>query len=211
MSHSEGNSSAGTRGSYDVLIVGVGGQGVLTMGELITQAAVSQGIPANFYPMKGMAQRGGSVSTQVRLGRRGVGPRIPEAGADLVIAMEVSEALLALRFIKAGGEVLLFDNVWLPMTAVLGDSAYPSTDTVLAQVRKSGAKVCRLSHERLPVYSGLPVPANVYVLGAALGSSCLGDVIEASVVTRVMRDRWTKDAQRNIYALKAGLKVRFEE
>lgn len=55
--------------NYDILIVGVGGQGVLTICELITEAATHAGIPANFYPTKGMAQRGGFVKAQVPAGQ----------------------------------------------------------------------------------------------------------------------------------------------
>ena len=91
---------------YDIYLVGVGGQGVLTIGEIITTAAFRKGIPVNFYPTKGMAQRGGFVKAQLRLGRETVGPSIPEKGADLVIATEVSETLKAVRFIKPGGDAL---------------------------------------------------------------------------------------------------------
>jgi indolepyruvate ferredoxin oxidoreductase beta subunit len=89
--------------NYDIYLVGVGGQGVLTIAELITEAAYLQGLPVNYYPTEGMAQRGGFVKAQVRLGRGFVGPNIPEKGADLAISMELSESLKAVRFIKPGG------------------------------------------------------------------------------------------------------------
>ena len=75
--------------TFDIYFVGVGGQGVLTIGEIIAEAAFRKNIPVNFYPTKGMAQRGGFVKAQLRLGRTTVGPSIPEKGADLVIATEV--------------------------------------------------------------------------------------------------------------------------
>ena len=55
--------------TYDVFLVGVGGQGVLTIGDILAEAALGQGTPVNLYPTKGMAQRGGFVKAQVRLGR----------------------------------------------------------------------------------------------------------------------------------------------
>ena len=58
-----------SRITYDIYFVGVGGQGVLTIGEIITEAAYRKGLPVNFYPTKGMAQRGGFVKAQFRLGR----------------------------------------------------------------------------------------------------------------------------------------------
>ena len=81
-------------------------------------AAVS--LPVNFYPTKGMAQRGGSVKVQVRLGRAVVGPDIPEHHADLAIAMERSEALKAIRYIKPGADFLLYGHVWEPTKVMLG-------------------------------------------------------------------------------------------
>ncbi len=99
---------------FDLYLVGVGGQGVLTIGDVITEAALGSGIPANFYPTKGMAQRGGFVKAQVRLGRAMVGPQIPEKGADLAIAMELSESLRAVRFVRPGGE---FAALWARVAA----------------------------------------------------------------------------------------------
>src|SRR4030042_1549155 len=98
---SNGDSAAGI--PFDIYFVGVGGQGILTIGEIITEAAFCNNIPVNFYPTKGMAQRGGFVKAQLRLGRTRIGPAIPEKGADMVIATEVSEALKAVRHIKPGG------------------------------------------------------------------------------------------------------------
>ena len=71
----------------DILLVGVGGQGVLTIGDLLVRAAFATDVPASFCPTKGMAQRGGFVKVEVRLGAEGVGPRIGEHCADIVLAM----------------------------------------------------------------------------------------------------------------------------
>ncbi len=57
--------------TFDIYLVGVGGQGVLTIGEIITETAFRAGLPVSFYPTKGMAQRGGFVKAQCRIGRRG--------------------------------------------------------------------------------------------------------------------------------------------
>jgi hypothetical protein len=122
----------------DIFLIGVGGQGLLTIGEVIADAAVALDLPVCFYPYKGMAQRGGLVKAQLRLGRSAVGPNIPPRGADLVIAMEVSEALRAVRVLRPGGEFLLFGERWLPTAVLLGKAAYPALETVLEQVRAAG-------------------------------------------------------------------------
>jgi indolepyruvate ferredoxin oxidoreductase beta subunit len=190
---------------YDVYLVGVGGQGVLTIGDLIAEAALRNEIPVSFYPTKGMAQRGGAVKARVRLGREGAGPNIPEKGADLVIAMEVSEALKAVRFIKPGGDFVLFGHVWPPTAVMLGKAPYPALDQVLEQVRGAGASVHYLDPEDLPLHEGARVPANVYVLGVAAGHTGLGQLLPPSELEAAMQAKWARGTERNDRAFEAGL------
>jgi len=196
-----------SRIAFDIYLVGVGGQGVLTIGEIITAAAFQKGIPVNFYPTKGMAQRGGFVKAQLRIGRETVGPSIPEKGADLVIATEVSELLKAVRFIKPGGDVLLFGFVWAPTAVMLGKAPYPTLEQVTEQVVAAGGAMRHIAPERLPSYEGVPVPDNIYVLGAALAQTRLCEILAVSDVAGIVRNRWKRGAERNLFALDAGVKA----
>ena len=212
---------------YDIFLAGVGGQGVLTIGDLIAEAALRQGVPVSFYPTKGMAQRGGFVKAQLRLGRQAAGPAIPERGADLLVSMEVSETLKGVRFVKPGGEVVLFGQVWPPTAVMLGKAPYPALEQVLEQVEKEtgrqgdketrgqgdretggqgeGGRVHYLDPERLPLYEGVPVPANMFVLGAAVGRTGLGRVLDPAGVAEVVRGRWKRGGERNVFAFWAGV------
>jgi len=192
---------------YDIYFVGVGGQGVLTIGEIITEAAFRQGVPVNFYPTKGMAQRGGFVKAQLRLGRDAVGPSIPEKGADLVVATEVSEALKAVRFIKPEGDFVLFGQVWEPTAVMMGKAAYPALDQVFDAAQEAGGKTHYIAPESLPLLEGLPVPDNVYTLGVAMAQTRLGEVLDVSAVAEVIRTRWKKGVERNQFAFEAGLRL----
>jgi len=192
---------------YDVYLVGVGGQGVLTIGDLLTEAALESGVAVSFFPTKGMAQRGGFVKAQLRLGREMVGPQIPVRGADLVIAMELSEALKAVKFVRPGGEFLLFGHVWQPTAVMLGKAPYPTLEQVLAQVEHAGALLRYLDPRGLPVYDGAPVAANVYVLGAALGATELREVLDPVLVAGLVEGRWKRGAGRNRAAFQAGLEA----
>lgn len=193
-----------TEKTLDIFLVGVGGQGLLTIGEVIAEAAAALGLPVCFYPYKGMAQRGGLVKAQLRLGRSAVGPNIPPRGADLVIAMEVSEALRAVRVLRPGGEFLLFGERWLPTAVMLGKAAYPALEVVLEQVRAARGHPVYLSPDVLP--AGLP--ANLFVLGAAVGRTCLGNVLPAAAVEEAIRHRWPRDPERNLAAFQAGQSAR---
>jgi indolepyruvate ferredoxin oxidoreductase beta subunit len=191
--------------AYDVYLVGVGGQGILAIGNLMAEAATLQNVPVSFYPTKGMAQRGGTVKARVRLGRDPVGPIIPQKGADLVIAMEVSEALRAVQFVKPGGDFLLYGHIWPPTAVMLGKAPYPELEQVLEQVQNAGAVAHHLDPERRPLYEGVPVPANIFVLGAALGGIGLDKLLDPSAVQELVRTRWIRSVEQNTLAFEAGL------
>lgn len=193
--------------NYDIYLVGVGGQGILTIGDLITEAAVAAGIPANFYPTKGMAQRGGFVKAQVRLGREMVGPEIPQKGADLVIAMERSEALKAVRYVKPGGDFVLFGHVWQPTAVMLGKAPYPELADVDGQVQAAGATLHYLDPKSLPVVDGRAVPDNVCVLGFVLAATGLAKLLDAGRVGQMIETRWKRGVERNRLAFQAGLEA----
>jgi indolepyruvate ferredoxin oxidoreductase beta subunit len=194
--------------TFDVFLVGVGGQGVLTIGDILAEAALQQGMPVNFYPTKGMAQRGGLVKAQLRLGRDMVGPQIPEKGADLVIAMEQSEALRAVRYIKPGKDFFLYGHVWLPTAVLLGKAPYPKLESLVQQVQRAGAVFHYLDPDKRPPYEGALVPANIYVLGAVIGQTYLGQMLDTDAVANLVRDRWTRGVERNLRAFQAGIEAR---
>jgi indolepyruvate ferredoxin oxidoreductase beta subunit len=193
---------------YDIYLVGVGGQGVLTIGDLLAEAALLKGLPVSFYPSKGMAQRGGFVRAQIRLGQEVAGPQIPEKGADLAIAMELSEALKAVRYVKPGGDFLLFGHVWQPTAVMLGKAPYPSLEQVREQIKAAGAKVHYLDPAGVPTHDGRPVPANVYLLGAAIGQTPLGDFFDSTTMASLIETRWKRGVQANKLAFETGLKAR---
>ena len=190
--------------TFDVYLVGVGGQGVLTIGDLIGQAALDRGIPTNFFPTKGMAQRGGFVKAQLRLGRETVGPQIPECGADLIVAMELSEALKAVRFARPGGDFLLFGHVWQPADVMLGKAPYPTREQVCDQIEQAGSRLVYVAPEKLPTLDGALVPANIYVLGAVLGHTNIKKLLDPAEVERLVQNRWKRGAERNKIAFEAG-------
>jgi indolepyruvate ferredoxin oxidoreductase beta subunit len=202
------NTLHGSHITYDIYFVGVGGQGVLTIGEIITEAAYRKGLPVNFYPTKGMAQRGGFVKAQLRLGREAPGPAIPEKGADLVIATEVSEALKAVRFVKPEGDFVLYAHVWAPTAVMLGKAPYPNLDEVAEAAFAAlddGSRFIAIPPDVLPLYEGAPVADNIFTLGVVLGRTRLGKLLSPAEVEDVVRGRWKRGVERNMLAFAAGL------
>jgi len=97
-----------------IVVVGVGGQGVLTLAKWIGEAAMTEGYDVRIAEIHGMSQRGGSVEVHVRFGREVYAPIVEEGGADFVIALEAVEALRAFRYLKPGGVLVVNKRVIQP-------------------------------------------------------------------------------------------------
>jgi indolepyruvate ferredoxin oxidoreductase beta subunit len=188
----------------DVVLVGVGGQGILTIGEILLHAALDAGVPATFAPTKGMAQRGGFVKAELRLGADRVGPRVCDGGADLIVAMERSEALRGVRFVKLGGSFVLYDDVWAPTGVMLGAARYPERDAVVRAIEAAGAHAIVLLPAEMPAIGGRRAPANVVVLGAASAIPALAAVLDAARVEQAVAARWPRASATNVAALRFG-------
>ena len=160
----------------DIVLVGIGGQGVLTLGDLLLRSAFEADVPASFCPTKGMAQRGGLVKIELRLGRENVGPRIGDASADLLVSMERSESLNALHTLKPGGTFLLYDHVWEPTGVMLGLDPYPTRQQVIGVVGDLPQRTIVLDPDRRPCIDGRPVAVRQGpVLGTAFHPELTGD------------------------------------
>lgn len=110
----------------NVLIVGVGGQGTLLASRVLGKYALEEGHDVKLSEVHGMAQRGGSVMTYVRIGEKIASPVIDEGGADLILAFEKLEALRYLHYLKEGGTVLYSTQEIMPMPVVTGAAQYPT-------------------------------------------------------------------------------------
>ncbi len=195
----------------DIVLIGVGGQGVVTLGDLITRAALIADVPVSYVPTKGMAQRGGFVKVEIRLGHDEAGPRVPEAGADVVMAMERSEALKGLRFVHPNGRFILYDHVWEPTGVMLGEDDYPSLEAVTEKIKNSRANLLVLDPTQRPSFEGKQVAANIAALGAMFAQAAVNKLIRISDMEEVLANRWPKVIERNLLAFRFGLGVTVDE
>lgn len=190
---------------FDIYTVGVGGQGILTISEVITQAAAQKEIGINFFPTKGMAQRGGFVKSQLRLGREGgaYSPSIAPEGADLIISTELSETLKAIRYGKRGADYVILGLRWQPTDVMLGKAPYPELEALLEEIRRAGGKV----HYLDPINMPEGMAGNIYTLGAVCAHSKLTDFISKGDIEKIIADKWPKRAADNIATFKAGFEA----
>jgi indolepyruvate ferredoxin oxidoreductase beta subunit len=152
--------------TYNVLIVGVGGQGVLLASRVIGEAAMRECQEVVMSEVHGMAQRGGSVSAAVRFGKGALSPLVPKAGADLILGFEPVETYRALTYAKQGTVVVTDVNPIVPMTVTSGNEKYPEVGELLSAMRKSGLKVISLDATQAAEEAGARVTVNSVLIGA---------------------------------------------
>lgn len=124
--------------AFNIYLAGVGGQGIGLLSEMILRAADHAGRRVKGVDTHGLAQRGGIVVSQIRMGEHVFSPLIPRGQADLLIALELHEAMRAVvLFGKAGGSLVYYNTVWQPLGVRLGAAAQVSQADLQAQCRHS--------------------------------------------------------------------------
>lgn len=154
------------------LIAGVGGQGTVLASRLLAQAALNQGLTVLTAETIGMAQRGGSVVSHVRIGDGVCSPLISQQTADLIIGFEPAEAVRCLHYLKPGGTVLVNTRAIRPVTASLSSLPYDSQD-MLAYLRLKVSRLIELDGDELTRGCGTAKVLNVALLGAAVAAGSL--------------------------------------
>lgn len=149
----------------DLVVVGVGGQGVILISEIIGRAAMLAGLSVRGVETHGMAQRGGSVINHIRVGCR-YSAMISPGGADILLAMEPAEALRYASYLSPGGIALVNTRPLLPVTVTTGQATYPSIEEILAPLREASFRVYPMDATGLAAEAGSPQAANVVMLGA---------------------------------------------
>ncbi len=148
----------------DVVIVGVGGQGILTSSTILAKAAMKAGLNVLTSEVHGMAQRGGSVEVHVRIGDV-LSPLIPPGSADVMIALELSEALRYVRYLSENSIVIVNTKTVIPTTVTLGIASYPSEGEVLEKLGEITEKVYPVRASEIAEELGSVQATNVVVLG----------------------------------------------
>lgn len=157
---------------YDILISGVGGQGQVLASRLIGAAAIEAGLSARTGETIGMAQRGGCVLSNVRIGDGIASPSVPLGHADLIIGFELCETARVLNRLGSCGRVILNDHVISPVTVSLGLQSY-DTQAMLGAVKNAAKELLIIDASALALAAGSEKATNVVLLGASAGMGFL--------------------------------------
>jgi len=189
----------------NILVAGIGGQGVMTAAEILAQTALSQGYDVKKTEVAGMAQRGGVVTSHVRFGEKVHSPAIPEGEADLILGFEPAEAARWLEQLKPGGAILVNQNPQAPPIVSIGLFSYP--DDPVQDIADRGVEVHAFDATEIAKKLGNVRLVNTVMLGAsARYLPFSADILKESILAR-FRERKPKLVDINHQAFIAGQEV----
>lgn len=156
----------------NILLCGVGGQGIVLTSKLLASAAMTKGIPVMSAETIGMAQKGGSVFSFLRMGETLYSPMFPRGTADLIIGFEPAETVRMLPYLKPNGCIIVNTHPIQPVTATLHGNAYKS-ETMIAYLQRQTKQITVLDGDAACREIGSPKVLNMIMLGSVLRSGIL--------------------------------------
>ncbi len=185
----------------DIILAGVGGQGILSIAYVIDNAALADGLAFKQAEVHGMAQRGGAVQSHLRLSDGPVwSDLIPKGGADLILSVEPLEALRYMDYLRPGGLVVTSS------TAYKNIPDYPDVEKVLEALRRVPGTVV-VDSEKLAKEAGTVKAQNIVLLGAAAPVLILKEATLLATVDKLFRGRGLPVLEANLKAFELGKKA----
>jgi indolepyruvate ferredoxin oxidoreductase beta subunit len=146
----------------DIVICGVGGQGIILASNVLCHAAFLEGYDVKKSEVHGMAQRGGSVITHVRIGNKVYSPLIEQGKSDIILAFEKLEALRYIHYLKKHGTAIVNDREIPPMSVLTGAASYP--ENIETDLKRHG-KIIYVDAEKIALGLGNIRTVNIILLG----------------------------------------------
>jgi len=159
----------------NVIITGVGGQGNVLLAQLLGRALTKKGYMITVGDIFGAAQRGGSVSSHLRISEKDVyGPLTPGGTADLIVSLEPVEALRAVGQF-GNPEVVVISNTrpFYPIDVVIGDASYPTLEEIKKAASKLSKESLFVDASAIALELKAPVVTNIVMGGVAIGTRVL--------------------------------------
>lgn len=148
----------------NILLVGVGGQGILLAAEILSETFMLAGFDVKKSEIHGMSQRGGSVVSHVRYGKEVFSPMVPEGEGDILFGFELMESYRYLPLLKPGGTVIVNDLCIAPPAVLLGQEPYP--EGLELKIQELCPDCLLVDGQNLAIQAGNARAANTVLLGA---------------------------------------------
>ena len=167
-----------------ILLVGVGGQGTILAGKVLSQALIGAEYDVKMSEIHGMSQRGGSVSTHVRYGKKIESPVIERGGADILVGFELMEALRWLEYLSPNGDLIVNNYQINPMPVLIGKAEYPGD--LLGKLKDSATTISFNAFDEAKKL-GDPRTMNILLLGAAVKKIGLDNLAWEDTISQEVR------------------------
>lgn len=164
--------TSGTATNRNIVLCGVGGQGTVLASKLLAAAAMSKNIPVMSAETIGMAQRGGSVFSHLRMGEGLYSPMIQTGTADLIIGFEPGETVRMLPYLKDHGQVVVSTHAIKPVTATLSGSSYDAPQ-MIDYLKENVENLTLIDADKACQEIGSQKVLNMVLLGAAIRTGVL--------------------------------------
>ncbi len=182
-----------------ILMVGVGGQGTILAGKILSMGLMAAGYDVKMSEVHGMAQRGGSVSNQVRFGKKVYSPIIGKGQADILVAFEMMEAMRWLEYLKPGGKIVVNDFRIPSGPILIGACDYP--EQVIEKLKEK-ADTTVIQAGEIAEQIGNPRTMNLVLFGALVKGMNLTDIdFESEIAANVKPETLPL----NLEAFRAGI------
>ena len=188
-----------------IMLVGVGGQGTILASKLLTTGLMNAGYDVKMSEIHGMSQRGGSVSSQVRYGKKVYSPVIEIGGADILVSFEKMEALRWLEYLKPEGKIVV-NNYRIDSIPVLTGKAIYKEKEIEDELNRLNATIINAA-EKAKELGNVKV-MNIILLGALVKSMSLEDIDWESIIRENIKEKFVDI---NLQAFKKGMEMVSEE
>lgn len=188
---------------FNIVLAGVGGQGILLAAEILGTAAVKEGLDVQVSEIHGMAQRGGAVVSNVRIGEKVLSPIVLEGQADVVLGFEPIETVRNLRFASEKTVMIMNEEKITPTELTAKQINYPSMKEITGKIRRFTKKTIVLDAAKLAKEAGNTLTENVVLIGALAATEKLP--IENESIMEALRELIpAKHLDTNVKAFKLG-------
>ena len=188
-----------------IMLVGVGGQGTILASKLLTTGLMNAGYDVKMSEIHGMSQRGGSVSSQVRYGKKVYSPVIEIGGADILVSFEKMEALRWLEYLKPEGKIVV-NNYRIDSIPVLTGKAIYKEKEIEDELNRLNATIINAADKAKEL--GNAKVMNIILLGALVKSMSLEDIDWESIIRENIKEKFIDI---NLQAFKKGMEMVSEE
>jgi len=190
------------KNSYNIYICGVGGQGIIKTSVILGEAAMNEGYDVVMSEIHGMSQRGGVVSTELKIGdyKSSV---IEESNADIILSFEPIEAVRALNKANKGTKIVFNTSPIVPSTLTQFNQSYPKIDDIIASLNDNYDFIYPIDGEKLAIEAGNILSLNMVLLGGVIANDTF-PLSKESIIKSMENNLHPNFHEMNLNAIEKG-------